>query len=118
MPKCQNASTTDVALSAWLLQPLSLGVQNPAHTAQVDEAHDIGQAQWLDPANLGVCRHNMEASVTLHWFVHPRWFDELGGWRRSENVRYYVEWAELAFKLWGQCLHTPPISGHLINWIF
>lgn len=44
----------------------------------------------------------MEANVTLHWFVHPRWFDELGGWRKSENVRYYVEWAELAFKLWGQ----------------
>ncbi|KAL3135656.1 hypothetical protein ABBQ38_006135 [Trebouxia sp. C0009 RCD-2024] len=46
-------------------------------------------------------KHNMEANVTLHWFVHPRWFDELGGWRRSENVRYYVQWAELAFKLWG-----------------
>lgn len=45
----------------------------------------------------------MEANVTLHWFVHPRWFDELGGWRQSENVRYYVEWAELAFKLWGEC---------------
>lgn len=46
----------------------------------------------------------MEANVTLHWFVHPRWFDELGGWRRLENVKYYVEWAELAFKLWGQYL--------------
>lgn len=56
----------------------------------------------------------MEANVTLHWFVHPRWFDELGGWRRSENVRYYVQWAELAFKLWGQCLHslTPPFDKH------
>ena len=49
----------------------------------------------------------MEANVTLHWFVHPRWFDELGGWRRSENVRYYVEWAELAFKLWGQYMARP-----------
>ena len=54
----------------------------------------------------------MEANVTLHWFVHPRWFDELGGWRRSENVKYYVEWAELAFKLWGQCL---PSVLHAIN---
>ncbi|DBB01829.1 hypothetical protein WJX77_006999 [Trebouxia sp. C0004] len=47
-------------------------------------------------------KHNMEANVTLHWFVHPRWFDELGGWINSGNVRYYVEWAELAFKHFGK----------------
>ena len=44
----------------------------------------------------------MEANVTLHWFVHPLWFEDLGGWRKSENVRHYVEWAELAFKHFGQ----------------
>lgn len=57
----------------------------------------------------------MEANVTLHWFVHPRWFDELGGWRRSENVKYYVEWVELAFKLWGQCPATTPPPTHHQN---
>ena len=71
------------------------------------------------PSKVAVYRHDMEANVTLHWFVHPRWFDELGGWRQSENVRYYVEWAELAFKLWGElCLlhscHAPSLSMNCV----
>ena len=57
-----------------------------------------------------VCRHDMEANVTLHWFVHPRWFDELGGWIKSENVRYYVEWAELAFKHFGRTVSRHALS--------
>ena len=46
----------------------------------------------------------MEANVTLHWFVHPKWFDDLGGWLKPDNVKYYVEWAQLAFKHFGQLL--------------
>lgn len=57
-----------------------------------------------------VRRHDMEANVTLHWFVHPRWFDELGGWIKSENVRYYVEWAELAFKHFGRTVFKHALS--------
>ena len=57
-----------------------------------------------------VCRHDMEPNVTLHWFVHPRWFDELGGWIKSENVRYYVEWAELAFKHFGRTVSRHALS--------
>ena len=44
----------------------------------------------------------MEANVTLHWFVHPRWFDELGGWLNPDNIKYYVQWAQLAFKHFGE----------------
>ncbi len=55
----------------------------------------------------------MEANVTLHWFVHPRWFDELGGWIESKNVRYYVEWAELAFKHFGKSSVKCRCAGNL-----
>lgn len=47
----------------------------------------------------------MEANVTLHWFVHPQWFDEIGGWRNPDNIKYFVEWARLAFKHFGQSHH-------------
>lgn len=44
--------------------------------------------------------------MTLHWFVHPRWFDLLGGFTKAENIPVYVEWAETAFKLFGVLLLT------------
>ena len=49
----------------------------------------------------------MEANVTLHWFVHPQWFDDLGGWLEAKNIRLFVDWAELAFKHFGEHLELP-----------
>ena len=43
----------------------------------------------------------MEANVTLHWFVHPLWFQELGAFQREENIPVFVEWARQAFELFG-----------------
>jgi beta-glucosidase/6-phospho-beta-glucosidase/beta-galactosidase len=50
--------------------------------------------------------------VTLHWFVHPRWFDEIGGFTKFENIDVYVEWAKKAFELFGDPqLHQQQISA-------
>ena len=43
----------------------------------------------------------MEPNVTLHWFVHPNWFQELGGFTKAENVDIFVEWCRSAFSLFG-----------------
>lgn len=50
--------------------------------------------------------------MTLHWFVHPRWFDKLGGFTKAANIAVYVEWAETAFKLFGDhlCLILPHLT--------
>ena len=48
-----------------------------------------------------VCRQSIEPNMTLHWFVHPRWFDELGGFTKFENIRLFVDWAKKAFELFG-----------------
>ena len=40
--------------------------------------------------------------MTLHWFVHPRWFDEVGGFSKFENIELFVEWAKKAFELFGK----------------
>ena len=48
-----------------------------------------------------VCREGMSPNVTLHWFAHPQWFDELGEFQKEENIPLFVNWAETAFKLFG-----------------
>lgn len=36
--------------------------------------------------------------ITLHHFVHPRWFEELGGFENEENIKYIVRFAKRVFK--------------------
>lgn len=44
----------------------------------------------------------MEPSVSIHHFVHPQWFEELGGWTKEENIELYVKFAVEAFKRFGK----------------
>ena len=46
-------------------------------------------------------RHGMEPNVTLHWFVHPNWFQEMGGFTKEENTEVFVDWCRTAFSLFG-----------------
>ena len=43
----------------------------------------------------------MEPNVTLHWFVHPQWFQEMGAFSKEANIAVWVEWAQEAFRLFG-----------------
>lgn len=43
----------------------------------------------------------MEPSVSLHHFVHPAWFDDLGGWGKEENVQLFAKFAEWSFQQFG-----------------
>lgn len=36
--------------------------------------------------------------VTLHHFVHPQWFQDKGGFERSENIAYFVRFSQKVFK--------------------
>ena len=35
--------------------------------------------------------------VTLHHFTHPLWFEDLGGFEKEENIKYFLEFSELMF---------------------
>ncbi|MEL0337001.1 MAG: family 1 glycosylhydrolase [bacterium] len=35
--------------------------------------------------------------VTLHHFTHPLWFEDLGGFEKEENIKYFLEFSELIF---------------------
>ena len=43
-------------------------------------------------------RHKLEPMVTLHHFVHPNWFEDLGGFTREANIPIFVEFARTAFR--------------------
>eukprot|EP00891_Asterochloris_glomerata_P004153 jgi/Astpho2/4153/fgenesh1_pg.00063_%23_126_t len=45
--------------------------------------------------------NGMEPSVSLHHFVHPAWFDDLGGWGKEENVQLFAKFAEWSFQQFG-----------------
>ncbi len=39
----------------------------------------------------------MEPNVTLHWFVHPAWFEHIGAFLKEKNIPIFVKFAEYAF---------------------
>lgn len=43
----------------------------------------------------------LEPFVTLHHFVHPLWFEKLGGFTKEENIAYFVEFSRQAFRFFG-----------------
>lgn len=51
-----------------------------------------------------VCRHGIEVNVTLHWFVHPLWFHELGGFTKESNIKFFTNWAKIAYEAFGKHL--------------
>lgn len=42
--------------------------------------------------------HGMEPFLSLHHYVHPQWFEALGGFRKRENIRYFVDYCVAAYK--------------------
>lgn len=51
-------------------------------------------------------RNGMEPSVSIHHFVHPAWFEALGGWTKEENIQLYVNFAVEAFTRFGKHAET------------
>ncbi|CDK31018.1 glycoside hydrolase family 1 protein [Candidatus Babela massiliensis] len=35
--------------------------------------------------------------ISLHHFVHPRWFEQLGGFEKEENIKYFVRFSKKVF---------------------
>lgn len=44
----------------------------------------------------------MQSNVTLYWFALPKWFMDMGGFEKEENIQEFVEWSRLAFKHFGK----------------
>ena len=35
--------------------------------------------------------------ITFHHFVHPEWFEKLGGFEKEENIKYFVRFCQVVF---------------------
>jgi beta-glucosidase len=36
---------------------------------------------------------DIKVFLTLHHYTNPKWFAELGGWKKKENIKYFLEYA-------------------------
>jgi len=43
--------------------------------------------------------------IQLFWLVEPKWFFDLGGFSKEENIKYYVEYAKKVFGRYGHKVH-------------
>jgi len=43
----------------------------------------------------------MDPFFSLHHYVHPQWFENLGGFEKLENIKYFVEYCIAAFREFG-----------------
>ncbi len=41
--------------------------------------------------------------ATLHHFVHPQWFEDLGGFEKEANITHFLSWTELAYRCAAAC---------------
>ena len=40
----------------------------------------------------------MTPMITLHHFVHPQWFEDLGAFTNMDNVKHFVSFCQVAFR--------------------
>ena len=53
----------------------------------------------------------MEPNITLHWFAHPQWFQDLGEFTKEENIALFEDWTKSAFTHFGKLA----IGSHLLT---
>lgn len=97
-----NKMQEDIALMK------KLGVK--AHRFSVDWSRIEPQQGKIDPQGLkyyvdfcnALIAAGIKPVVTLHHFVHPEWFEKLGGFEKEENIQHFVAFSERIFKLLGK----------------
>lgn len=47
---------------------------------------------------MSLCRNGMEPLATLHHFVHPQWFEELGAFEKEDNISLFLNWVRVAYE--------------------
>ena len=47
----------------------------------------------------------LEPNASLHHFVHPQWFEDLGAFEVEANIPVFVEWCVRAVELFGDRVH-------------
>jgi beta-glucosidase len=69
---------------------------NPEKGVWNEEAFELFD-KYID----ALLENDIEPMVTLYHWVHPLWFQDLGGWEKEENIQYFVKYSEEVFKRFG-----------------
>ncbi len=64
---------------------------------QLDEGAVARFHEILDYLRL----NGMEPFLSMHHYVHPQWFEAMGGFQKLANVRYFVDYCKLAMAEFG-----------------
>jgi beta-glucosidase/6-phospho-beta-glucosidase/beta-galactosidase len=64
---------------------------------QIDREAVARYHQMLDVME----KYKMVPLATLHHFVHPQWFEDLGGFEKEANIEHFLSWTELAYRSFG-----------------
>lgn len=64
---------------------------------QIDQAALDKYVEICDALNAA----GIKPVVTLHHFVHPQWFEELGAFEKAENIQHFVNFSTLVFRTLG-----------------
>jgi beta-glucosidase len=45
---------------------------------------------------------NVRVMMVLHHFANPRWFTEMGGWEKAENVAHFLDFGQKVVEIFGR----------------
>ena len=62
---------------------------------------------------------NITPMATLHHFVHPQWFDNIGGFEKEENIKHFVTFSKKVFQEYARyiplwcTINEPAVHGYV-----
>lgn len=60
--------------------------------------YNIAALEHYDRFINALLENHITPMVTLHHFVHPQWFEALGGFENEENIEHFVRFSRLVFE--------------------
>lgn len=104
--KVKNGDTSEIAAGSWdnferdIDALITLGVNSYRYS--IEWARVEPRINAFDEEAIGRYRdftrqlveNGIKPVVTLHHFVNPRWFAELGGWENRENIKYFIRYVD------------------------
>lgn len=66
---------------------------------------------WYEDYCTALINAGIMPTITLHHFVHPHWFDEIGGFTKESNIQYFTRFSKTVFNR----LHTKVRFWYTIN---
>lgn len=112
--KVKNGDTSEIAAGSWdnferdISALKTLGVNSYRYSiewARVEPKINAFDETAIDKYRQftgELVENGIKPVLTLHHFVNPRWFAELGGWENKENIRYFKRYVDKMVKALGE----------------